>query len=99
VTTGYLRGVPVLPILIVQQKSKALTQTKVIKMNICKQRNVDKRVYCETHCEKLQLPQDFFFSVVGEAVRVKGRYEKKRVGLGYSLKFTQIKGLTENKDA
>ena len=40
---------------------------QVIAMNICKQRSVDKRVYCGTHCDTLQLPQwDYFpFSLLG----------------------------------
>lgn len=30
-------------------------------MNICKQRSVDKSVYCGTHCDTLQFPQWVFF--------------------------------------
>jgi hypothetical protein len=36
---------------------------QVTAVNICKQRSVDKRVYCGTHCDILQLPQGgLFFS-------------------------------------
>ena len=53
-----------------------LVPGQVIAMNICKQRSVDKRVYCGTHCDILQLPQqDFFFSVGGQVIRAEGAYE------------------------
>jgi hypothetical protein len=43
----------------------------LIAMNICKQKNVDQRVYCDT----LQLSQwDFFPSVAGKVARVEGGY-------------------------
>lgn len=53
----------------------------LIAMNICKQKNVDQRVYCDT----LQLSQWDFFSLLGGGVaRVEGRYKMRgrRVGLG-----------------
>jgi hypothetical protein len=60
-----------------------------VAMNICKQRSVDKRVYCGTHCDTLQLPQwELFLCWVGwgEVVRVEGGWEGRRwVELGYMM--------------
>jgi hypothetical protein len=46
-------------------------------MSICKQRSVDKRVYYETHCNTLQLPQGRKLFSFGEKVaRVESEYEE-----------------------
>jgi len=51
----------------------------VFAMNIYEQKCVDKRVYCGSYCDTLQLPRwDFFFAVRGEVARVEGNYELRR---------------------
>jgi hypothetical protein len=56
---------------------------------------VDRRGYCGTHCDTLQLPQwDVFSLLWGEVARVKGGYNGRErwVGLGvHDGKFTRNK--------
>jgi hypothetical protein len=58
----YLRGVPVrFSIDSVVKARVSMPDQQLIAMNTCKQRGMDKRVYCGTYCDTLQLPQDFLF--------------------------------------
>jgi hypothetical protein len=43
-------------------------------MNICNQRSTG-REHTVGHCDTLQIPRDFFFSVVGEVAKVEGRFK------------------------
>jgi hypothetical protein len=55
-------------------------------MNICKERNGDRRVYCATHCDTLQLPQGHFFLCWrGEVARVEVRYDGRRKDWGHNV--------------
>lgn len=44
-------------------------------MDICRQRSVDKRVYCGTHCDTPRLHNGVLFPIGGEVARAEGKYE------------------------
>lgn len=49
---------------------------QVIEMNICKEKCVDKRLYCGPYSDTSQFSNNVFsFFAAGEAARVEGKYE------------------------
>jgi hypothetical protein len=47
--------------ILMSQKAKISKQTNV--KNICKWRCMDRGIYCETHCDVLDLPDDVFYAL------------------------------------